>query len=74
MQIIRVDRKNNRFGDVVFASFQEVFDYCLKDLSKIQPLKDDILYSFKILDSDEVFYTHGTPNGEDSKIYLSVDF
>ena len=74
MQIIIIDRKGNQFTEKAFFSFKEVFDFCLDDLKNRTPIKDDILYRFKILDSNEIFTLHGTPNGDDSELYTEINF
>ena len=74
MEIKRVFRKNRELDDTVFSSFKEVFDYCLNDLAKTTSCYDDVMYQFKILDTDEKFYIVGQPKGEDSTISMQVDF
>lgn len=74
MIIKPVDRKNNYIGEYEFSSFNEVFDWCLYKLEKATSRCDDILFIFQIQDSGEVFYLHGTPNGEDSVLYGDINF
>ena len=74
MQIKRVYRRNRELDNTIFTSFQEVFDYCLNDLSKSIPCGDCIMYQFKILDTDEIFYIVGQPKGDDSEVCMQVEF
>lgn len=74
MTIKEIDRNKNEINEPIFSSFEEVFSYCLEDVSKLRPLGDDVLYGFKVLDTDEIFYIHGTPKGEDSEIYKEILF
>ena len=77
MQIIRIDKRGNTFGDKVFSSFQEVYDYCLEDLEKSSNrirLLDGVGYVFKVVDSDETFMVYGSPNGDEYYINEEVSF
>lgn len=62
MKIIRIDRKKNQIGDDVFTSFEEVFNYCEDMVYGIYSPKDDLVFDFKIVDSEEEFaiYARGT--------------
>lgn len=74
MQIKRIYKKNKILNDIIFSSFKEVFDYCLNDLEISIPRCDCVVYQFKILDTDEIFYITGQSKGEDSEAYMQVDF
>lgn len=72
--IIRpIDRKNNYMG-WSFASFQEVFDWCMEELKRTEIRRDDILFTFEILDTNETFCLWGIPGGEDSFLSRDIRF
>ena len=77
MEIRRLIRKNKTIQEdetKTFYSFKEVFNWCLDCLRKIRPLHDDVVFSFKILDTNETFKISGTTDGEISTIDMGVYF
>lgn len=78
MEIRRLIRKNKTIQEdetKTFYSFKEVFDWCLDYLrTKVRPLHDDIVFDFKILDTNETFRINGGVDGETSRIDMKVYF
>ena len=77
MVIRQLIKKNNKFIEVAsptLRSFEDVFDYCLQVLQEYGDCSDDIVFNFKILDSNEKFNIHGFPAGEASRIVRRIDF
>jgi len=74
MVIKQVDRKHKTFNELEFPSFRAVREYVLETLATSTPSADNIMFKFKILDSDEVFIIVGKPDGEDSYISGDIEF
>ena len=76
-ELNRITNKNREYQEDIsktFYSFNEVFNYCLNKLTNITPRFDDVVFTFKILDTNEIFRLHGSARGKDSVIDCSFCF